>query len=291
MLPFVARFDRATVLAQNLFVSLDRQKRQVPGEAEEGAGLRATFVYQQLKRSVSFNGPHRLGVSDLRVLQGLLAMATAAGVGRREPNSAVTKIVEGSWQELVRACGVKSKASVATGKRGPSSGGRSGYVQESVGRLSGIEVTCSDRPGEVEQLVNVDLTCDTKHGFRIGLSTELLEALGAGKNGKQYLKVNMDEVRQLQLDAARLLHFRLSNVNEGTSREYTQEEMESMIWGTDVARTESIQKYRRRLFKQSIAALRALDGWGIESVQSSKGTWAWKVSRPKSRFAAARRMV
>lgn len=64
-----------------------------------------------------------------------------------------------------------------------------------------------------------------------------------------------------------------------------------MIWGTDVARTESIQKYRRRLFKQSIAALRALDGWGIESVQSSKGTWAWKVSRPKSRFAAARRMV
>lgn len=289
MLPFVARFDRATVLAQDLFVSLDRQKRSVSDEAEGSAGLRAIFVYQQLDRTVSFEGPDRLGVGDLRVLQGLLAMATAAGVGRQEANVAVTRVVEGSWQELVRTCGVRTRTPAVSGKRVPTSGGRSGYLQKSLGRLSSVKVRCSDRPDEVEQFLTLDPACDTKDGFRVSLSTELLGALGAGKNGKQYLKVVMEEARLLELDVARLLHFRLSNVNEGTVREYTQAEVEAMIWGTEAARTEAIRKNRRQMFKKAIAAVGALPGWRLEAVPSTRGTWTWRVTRPKSRWEDVRR--
>lgn len=279
--PFVARFDRATVLASGLFVSLDKRERRVP---EEGPALQVTFVYQKLKRTVSFEGPEQLGVSDLRVLQGLMAMATAAGLGRLAAGTAGSAVLAGGWQELVRACGVRSKGGETVEPR-TTSGRRSEQLQKSLQRLASVRVTASDRPGEIEPLVSIDPSCDTREGFRVGFCTELTGALGAGSNGKQYLKVDMVEARELRADAARLLHFRLSNVNEGTSREFTQAEMEYMIWGADEAATDAIRKHRRRLLAQAVVALGALKGWNVQAVQGAKGAWVWRVSRPRSRNA------
>lgn len=287
--PFVARFDRATVLAAGLFVSLDKRKRQVPGEEEEQvARLQVAFHYKQLKRTVNYEGPESLGVSDLRVLQGVMAMATAAGVGRHDASTVGAKVLEGGWQALVRACGVRSKAGESVEPRS-TSGRRSEQLQQSLRRLSCVRVTASDRAGPGEPLVSMDTSFDTKRGFRVGFCTELLDALGAGRNGKQYLKVNMLEARSLRADVARLLHFRLSNVNEGTFKEFPQAEMERMIWGDVEASTEAIRKHRKRLFTQAKDELAALEGWSVIQVQGSSGSWAWKVSRPKSQSAVLKR--
>ncbi|RRS01088.1 hypothetical protein EIP75_22100 [Aquabacterium soli] len=283
--PFVARFDRATVLAPGLFVSLDKRKRRGPGE---GSALQVTFVYQKLKRTVSFSGPEQLGVSDLRVLQGLMSMATAAGMGRLAAGSADLAVLKGGWQELVRACGVRSKAGETVEPRS-TSGRRSEQLQKSLQRLASVRVTASDRADGGEPLVSADRSCDTRQGFRVSFCAELMGALGAGSNGKQYLKVDMVEARELRADVARLLHFRLSNVNEGTSREFTQGDMEHMIWGADEADTDAIRKHRRRLLAQAVAAVGALEGWKVQAVQGARGTWVWRVSRAKPRGASEKR--
>lgn len=286
--PFVARFDRATVLAKGLFVSLDKRKRQAPGDDEDNlSGLQVTFQFEQLKRTVHYEGPVQLTVSDLRVMQGVMAMATAAGVGRHDASTTGDEVLEGSWQALVRACGVRSTAG-ESGKARTTSGGRSGQLQKTLRRLSCVQVTASDRAGNIEPLISMDPDWNTKDGFKVGFCTELLDALGAGRNGKQYLKVNMIEARSLGTDAARLLHFRLSNVNEGTSREFSQLEMERMIWPDD-ADTEAKRKHRKRLFTKAKDAVAALEGWNVIPVQGSKGAWAWEVSRPKASGAAAKR--
>ena len=280
--PFVARFDRATVLAPGLFVSLDKRKPRAPGE---GPALQVTFVFQKLKRTVSFEGPEQLGASDLRVLQGLMAMATAASLGRVAASSAV---LAGGWQELVRACGVRSKAGETIEPRS-TSGRRSEQLQKSLQRLASVRVTASDRADGGEPLVSTDPSCDTRDGFRVSFCAELMGALGAGSNGKQYLTVDMVEARELRADAARLLHFRLANVNAGSSREFTQAEMEHMIWGADEADTDAIRKHRRRLLAQAVAAVGALKGWNVQAVQGAKGAWVWRVSRPKVRGAPEKR--
>jgi len=290
LIPYVARFDRATVLAAGLFVSLDKRKRPTPSE-EIGASvsrLQVAFQYQQLKRTVNYEGPEQLGVSDLRVLQGVMAMATMAGVGRQDESITAVTVLEGGWQALVRACGVRSKTGATVDPR-TTSGRRSEQLQKSLRRLSSVRVTASDRSGESESLISMDPGYDTKRGFRVGFCTELLGALGAGRNGKQYLKVDLVEARSLRADVARLLHFRLSNVNEGTSREFSQPELEKMIWGDDEAATEAIRKHRKRLFIQAKDAVGALDGWSVISVQRARGDWAWKVSRPWPRGAAMKR--
>ena len=84
-------------------------------------------------------------------------------------------------------------------------------------------------------------------------------------------------------------HFRLANVNAGTSREFTQAEVEHMIWGVNEADTDAIRKHRRRLLAQAVAAVGALKGWNVQAVQGVKGAWVWRVSRPMLRGAPEKR--
>lgn len=289
-LPYLARFDRATVLATALFF-IKRKAKTADVSSETPAPLSAAFKYEKLGRTVRYDGPVQLGVNDLRAIQGLLAIATAAGVGRLGTGGAIVNAVEGVWEELVRACGVQSKTKTDTATRRKATGGkRTKLLQLSVQRLCSVRVQCSDRPGE-ENLVSFLKDYDGKDGFKVSFCSELLNALGAGARGTHYLKIDMEEARQLKSEAARLLHFRLANVNEGSYREFTSVELESMIWGPEPPRTEAIRKHRRRLFNQAIKEIRTLPGWSFDSVSTHRGSWEWRVKRRKSRFEGAVRKV
>ena len=264
--PWIAKFDHATVVTPGLFRSLNRkigqrQNRLVIEHVLEGSG-----------DTVRVESPEQLGVDDLKVLQGLVGLASTAAKPSRDalkayeegrqptPPTVQQARVRCTMPTLSRACGYGGSRST------------SGYnsIRASIYRLSRVTI-CRLLAGSVsparapEAFLTVLSAADSGEAFiNVGFHSALEAAILAVREGEAYIKVNLDEARGLKAEPARLLHYRLSYLNEGSRQAFKNETLETYVWPKD-ARTasEAATNHRRNRVKQALTLL-ATKGWRVD---------------------------
>ena len=92
--------------------------------------------------------------------------------------------------------------------------------------------------------------------------------------GRQHVRINMNEVRALQTDPARLIHQRLCGwIDPGKARRVELDTLCSYVWPDD-ASTEAMKK-RRQTARRALAELIAV-GWKMDEYAKGK----WEIRRP-----------
>lgn len=265
-----ARHDPAHCLAPGLFRSLKR------GERKSGK-LNVVYEYGQGQK-IEFSGPEPLGVDDLRVLQGLVATAgpsglvlspepqTEAGLQLRifmEPRwDAIRKdamVVKGSYRALAREIGY---ANIEDTKR----------IRDCIERLWKVSIIASLSGGKRQGFrLLADYTSDDSRG---SLFVALNPMIATAIMGGQHVRLNLDEIRSLKSDAARLIHQRLCGwVDPGKTRSVELDTLCSYIW-PEPASNSSMRKRRQRA-RECLPELTYIN-WNVN--EYAKGKFA--ITRP-----------
>lgn len=265
-LPPAAKLDKCAVLFEGLFRGIEKhagtldQQVQLHQEFEEGR-IMATY-----------RGP-QLAVMDLRVLQGLVALASSSTAPRRDAGAPLE--VRCTFEMLTLAIGY-----------GSASGPLNTRLADSVKRLSEGTLTWnSARAGgeSGEALLNIaeaarppSSMADSRRrkvnlGIAVHLHSRLAQAVRAGRRGTQHYWLDMREVRALKTDAARLLHHRLCHINPGTSVPHGRDTLEAYVAGVPLA--ELSRHQRRHLQFRVDAALQELVALGWMVVPAGTTEW------------------
>lgn len=272
-----ARHDPAHCLAPGLFRSLRK------GERKESK-LDVTFKHGD--DSIRFWGPEPLGTDDLRVLQGLVALAATSGESGRgimlhpETESETGKTMRDSLE--LKWDAVQSDAMVAKGSyrqlaqeigyADADGGKRFKLIRESIERLWAVSVIV-ERSGRKKGFrILSDYESDAASGkLFIALNPRLAEAI---IGDRRHTRIDMREVRALKTDPARLIHQRLCGwIDLGKEEEIKTDTMAAYVW-PDTCEPEAMKK-RRQAVKKAVAELVGL-GWKAHEYAPGK----WSIKRP-----------
>jgi len=274
-----ARHDPATCLVPGLFRSLMRGERKKE---------KLDITYTHGKSSVRFWGPEPLGADDLRVLQGLVAMAAVSGPNRRgitlrpEPITQAGKelreALEMRWDAVERdALVVQGSFSRLTKEIGyAEDGGKQiGAIRKCIERLWAVSVIV-ERLGRRQGFrILSDYGSDEKSGqLHVALNPRFLDSvLGVGK---RYTHIEMAEVRALRTDPARLIHQRLCGwIDPGKSGRVEIATLCGYVWPD--AASDATHRQRRVTMRRVMAELAEI-GWSVEEYAKNK----WDIRRPKA---------
>ena len=265
-----ARHDPAHCLAPGLFRSLKRGERK---------RMKLDVVYDYGDgRRIEFSGPEPLGADDLRVLQGLVAMAgphglvlspepkTEAGKQLRlflEPKwdavSADALVVKGSYRALAREIGY---ANIDDTKP----------IRECIERLWKVSIVAQNGKKRQGFRLLAEYASDEQEGK---LFVALNPLIAYAVMGGRHVHIDMDEVRALRTDPASLIHQRLCGwIDPGKSGRVEIDTLCNYI-RPDQANDEAMKK-RRQVARKALAELTAL-GWTINEYAPGK----WEISRPR----------
>lgn len=268
-----ARHAPTHCLAPGLFRSLRRGERK-------RSKLHVVYDYGDGNR-IEFSGPEPLGADDLRILQGLVAMGgprnlvlspqpqTEAGRQLRhflEPRwDAVQQdamVVRGSYRALAREIGYANPDDTRAVRMSIERLWKVSLIVQSDGRRQGFrllsEYASDDQDGRLYVALNPLIT----HAV-----------IGGG----QYVRINMDEVRSLRTDPARLMHQRLCAwIDPGKVRRVGLETLCSFVW-PDQTNAEAMKK-RRQTIRKAMAELANID-WTMREYARGK----WEIRRPAPR--------
>lgn len=269
-----AMHDTIHCLTPGLFRSIkrgDRKKNKLDVTYEFGDGER-----------VEFSGPEPLGDDDLRVLQGLIAMAgpggkilpefpeTRQGLTVRQLMElkwgAITKdgmVIKGSYRNLAKEIGYVDLENTKS-------------IQDSVERMWKVSVIVQKDGKRLGFRLLSEYGSDDKEGtLYVALNPQLTAAI---VGDVRHTRIDMKEVRAIKLGGTRLVHQRLCGwVDQGKSKKVTLDTICSYIWPDDAeADTETRRKHRTRA-KPIITELVSI-GWGV--VEYAKGKY--EITRPKS---------
>ena len=255
-----ARHDPAHCLAPGLFSSFKRGERK-------GRNLDLTYKFND-DLSLRFTGYQPLGAEELRLLQGLLALApkTKHTIMLSSPTGESAKQLVLLLEPTEDARG-QSAAAVRTtihrlmGEVGyKTDGGQTRKdVIESLNRLSGIttHVTTRDRRA-TSHLLSYQLHEQTGE-LLVALNPRLTQAILDTSGG--YTHIDMREVRLIKSDATRVLHQRLSAiVKPGQApRPFALDTLIAYVW--PVAATGSTLRTRRQMILKALTELEGTGGW------------------------------
>lgn len=266
------KHDPSHCLAPGLFRSLgpgERKKSKLDLKYDFGEG-----------RKIEISGPEPLGADDMRVLQGLLAMAGLYGKSiSKEENVAETWllregielkwdavrsdliVVRGSYSALMREIGYKNSNNVKP-------------IQDSIERIWKVSVIVQqDRKRLGFHLLSSYASDESKGALCVALNPLLTKALA----GSRYVYLNMNEVRALRSDPARLIHQRLCAwIDIGKSGKVSLDTLCGYIW-PDEGTSEAMKK-RRQTTKKALMELESI-GWKVNEYADKK----WAISRPSSK--------
>jgi len=271
-----ARIDPSHCLAPGLFRSLmkgERKKRKLD------------IVYQfNSSQRIEFSGPEPLDDLDLRVLQGLVAMAGLSGglldihhpktpTGKElsaalEPTGAGlfedALAIEGSFYKLAKEIGYKNPGSTRTIKD----------MRDSIERLWKVSIIVRDGSATRGFRLLADNLSSESKGFYVALNPMIAQAaLGAGR---RYSKISMAEIRALKTAPARLIHFRLCGFIDPKKEHPTLISVDTLcgyVW-PDPTSGRALNK-RREKAKLGLLELSDL-GWSINEISKNK----FKIARP-----------
>lgn len=273
------RHDPAHCLAPGLFRSLKRGERKK---------LKLDVTYEFGKDSIRFWGPEPLGADDMRILQGLVAMAAISGEDGRgillhpEPRTeagqqlrllletkfdaqaADAMVVKGSYRQLAKEVGYVDVDGGAAFKA----------IRDCIERLWAVSVIV-ERNGKRQGFrILADYASDDSDGrLFVALNPRLADAI---MGNAQHLRIEMNEVRQLSTDPARLMHQRLHWINAGATAHVTLDTLCGYIWPEPADNPNTI-KTRKQTARKSLAELAGV-GWKSDEYAPGK----FSITRPRS---------
>ncbi|WP_079416129.1 replication protein C, IncQ-type [Thiomonas intermedia] len=277
------RHDPAHCLAPGLFRSLKKGDR---------SRLKLDVSYTFGDDSLRFWGPEPLGADDLRVLQGLIAMAsTTNGFGMILSSSTESELGQQLRRDLELAGdAVEQNAMVAQGsfrqlarELGYADDGGSQFksIRKCIERLYAVSIIV-ERDGRRRKGHRVLASYESDAGDKnnaggqlfVAINPRLAEAL-VGE--RRHVRISMAEVRALKSDAARLIHQRLCGWIDGEAGKSGRVELDTLcsyVW-PDATKNAHTTKTRRAKVRQALAELSDL-GWTINEYARTK----FEISRP-----------
>lgn len=268
-----ANHDPAHCLAPGLFRSLPKGQR-------ETMNLNLKYRYNE-DTLIEFSAAHALGVDDLRVLQGLVALASKS----KESRELITHAADG-----VREVELRKELSLehdATGKNVVSvqanyrelvteigyadsdGGGAYRAIRASIERLWKVSIIVQHKKKREGYRLISKYSSDEDTGvISVAFNPRLTVAILAPRREKSYFRIDMTEVRALKTDPARLLHQRLHWLpTDGEGREILLDTLCEYVW-PGVADDGTMRK-RRHTVTQALEELVAV-GWHVERVTRDK---------------------
>lgn len=272
-LPPFAKFDHSSIVVVGLFSSLN------PNAAPPDGRVEFKWSHSDGDDELVVSCGSLLSDSDQRVLRGLVACATdeyaklsAERVYGRAP------AFDPKLKVRVR-CTLERLAEVA-GFGSPGAGPTNTVIRKSLARLCDVKLTwrkATDGGGTVEEMLITSDGAHKGHGaVSVTFHSRLQSAILASRHGEQYLKIGMEEARALRGPIARMLHHRLTHMNEGASTLHGAKTLEGYLW-----RGEALTRYAQRNRKiQLIKAILDLQevGWKFEVSKDHPG--CFEITRP-----------
>lgn len=271
-----ARHERAHCLTPGLFRSMKNGKPPP---------LHVTYEYSDGRR-IEFRGPEALGVAEMRVLQGLVAMAGPDGLilhADEEPNSEIGQqlqlrlfsepawrdsmrdavVVKGSYRQLAREIGHTHIESYRS-------------IRSSIERLWMVSIIVEqDGRREGHRLLSHYRSDEMSGHLAVGLNPLIAQAV-FGRTS--HIRIDMNEARAIKSDQGRLLHQRLSgyiNVGSEHPSPIGIDTLCSYVW-PDPPTSDSAQRMRRKRIRTALDELRKV-GWSVRQAGKDR----WKIGRPK----------
>lgn len=235
------------------------------------------FDYQFNKETLyRFSAPHALGVDDMSVLQGLLAWASVpknrrnlspASTGLRATELRANMNLEHGAKdaEVVSFDASVQECARAIGHRQPDAGNTYKVFRASVERLSKVSITVEHQEGREGYRLLSHYTSGKNPGvLSVALNPRLSESvLGIQKASSSYIRIDLNEVRKLKTDAARLVHQRLQWLpSYGGFMPVKLDKLCGYVW-PDRADASAMRKRRFTILK-ALVELEEL-GWMVSS--------------------------
>jgi len=267
-----ARHDPAHCLAPGLFRSLKRGERK-------RRKLDVVYDYGDGKR-IEFSGPEPLGVDDLRILQGLVAMAGPSGLilspdPQTEAGQRLREFLEPKWEAIQNdAMVVKGSYRSLAREVGYANIEDTRPVRDCIERLWKVSVIAQvDRKRQGFRMLSEYRRDELQGKLYVALNPMIARAVMGG----QHVRIDMAEVRVLRTDPARLIHQRLCGfIDPGRSRRVELDTLCGYIW-PDEAKNANTVKARRQKARNALGEL-ATVGWTLSEYVKGK----WLIERPKA---------
>lgn len=270
-----ARHDPAHCLAPGLFLSLKRGDRKK---------LKLDVVYQLSEdETIEFSGPEPLGVDDMRILQGLVAMAGPVGIvlsddPKTETGKQLRLFLEPRWESVnENALVVKGSLRNLAKEIGYADidGGKTFRdIRASIERLWKVSIIArqgAKRKGY--RLLSEYASDETEGKLFVALNPRLTQAI---MGERQHSRIDMQEVRALKTDPARLIHQRLSAwVDRGKKRRATIETLMAYAWPNTCG--PSGTRDRKARIRKTLQEIEAV-GWTINEYAAGK----YEITRPRT---------
>ena len=266
--PTHAKVAQPIVHAPGLFRSL------APGERKKDK-LDVTYVVGDV--TVRFVGFEPLDSTDLRVLQGLIALATAGlrNIRRllRDGQSLKASLdLKGDAQAERTVAARFTLASLADAAGFDRGGFGCKQIRASLQRLSNVTALVSRPEFEGAFRLVSGYRLDKHTGELVVSISPLGTTAILGRQG--YLRLDMKEVRRIHGEVAHLIHGRLHWVNQGDRRPVSLDTLCSYAYAG--VRTGSALRKRRMAVRQALKELVAV-GWTV--TETNPGTYL--IGRPR----------
>lgn len=279
-----AKAEKSHCLAPGLFRSVkkgDKKKLKLDVVYEFGNG-----------RRIEFSGPDILGADDLRVLQGLLAIATSkrgtrvSSLTQIEGEQHLRSLIELKWDaQKDDVLVIKTSYRALAMEIGYANVDNANHIRECMERLWKVSIIAqvgNKRRGFrlLSQYTGDAGENPSNDSVQIALNPLIMSAI----LGEQaYAYIDMDEVRKIKSDVTRIIHYRLcgwidkgktGHVGIDTLCEYAWLEKEDSNITETVAKMKAKWK-RRQCIRKALSELNAM-GWDIEEYQENQ----FKITRP-----------
>lgn len=268
-----ARHDTMTCLAPGLFRSLKRGDRKK-------LKLDVTYQYGE-KEEARFIGFEPLGADDMRLLQGLVALAGPSGIilkpdTESEAGKQLRLFLEPKFDAAEQdAMVVKTSIGKLLSEIGYEHGGKQWQgIIESLRRMANVTVVI--KRGTREAAFHLlSYAFDEQDGrLFVALNPRITEAI---MGHRPYTRIELSETRQLESDPARLVHQRLCGwIRAGGDGKTTIETLCGYVWPDETKQPNTL-KTRRQTVRKSLDELRAV-GWGVDEYATGK----FAIQRPKA---------
>ncbi|GHA19649.1 replication protein C, IncQ-type [Oceanisphaera arctica] len=258
------RHDPTHCLAPGLFRALKRGERK-------HSKLDVIYKYGDGKY-IEFSGPEPLGADDLRILQGLIAMAGPSGLmlgpdAKTESGQQLRLLLEPRWEATdANAMVVKGSYRALAREVGYANIDDTKPIRDCIERLWKVSIIAQNgRKRQGFRLLADYASDDTKGRLFVALNPLIAQAVICGG---QHIHISMEEVRALKSDTARLLHQRLCGWIAPNKRgKVTLDTLCSYAWPEEA--NEVAMRKRRQRVRATLPEIEAL-GWTITEYARGK---------------------
>lgn len=275
-----ALHDTASCSAPRLFKSLKpgpRKSFKIRWQCPDG-------------RIFDIYGHYELGADDLRVLHGLVALAGLDGT----IISPSPKTEEGRRHREVldMSGGAENKNAMRTQTSfrrlaltiGLAENTKAEDLRASIERLYLVQIIerFDGRSVGRGHLLSGFGTDEKAGRVDVALNWRIYDAITGG----QHVRINLEEVREIQNDVALILHQRLcAQIRAGHRHRYYLDSLAEYVW--DAAENSATARKRRGRVRQALDVLKGL-GWSIEEYTGKRGPLIFIGRPPESRNAAVK---